>query len=199
MEYKYFITILAIIVEIAYCDNVGWKGCFTENSEEFHNLLLNWEKGNTTNVPHWLTGVYVRNGPAQVHNIEHQPIAYLHKNINKVFVFILTITKVIFTIKISFGSEKRHLTNWLDGFAKLHTLKFDGQNVYFSGKMIESTTYLDSVKKQELVPQFTLSSFANPDDEWSIFENIEMMKRANEQFNGNMEHNMARKNLKKSH
>ena len=80
MEYKYFITVLAILVEIAYCDNVGWKGCFTENSEEFHNLLLNWEKGNATNVPHWLTGVYVRNGPAQVHNIEHQPIAYLHKN-----------------------------------------------------------------------------------------------------------------------
>ena len=79
MEYKYFITVLAIIIEIAYCDNVGWKSCFTENSEEFHNLLLRWEKGNATNVPHWLTGVYVRNGPAQVHNIEHQLIAYFHK------------------------------------------------------------------------------------------------------------------------
>ena len=48
-------------------DNIGWKALFTENSEEFHNLLLKWEKGEETTVPFWLTGVFVRNGPAQVY------------------------------------------------------------------------------------------------------------------------------------
>ena len=47
-------------------DNVGWKEFFTENPTEFHDLSLNWEKGNDTSVPDWITGVFVRNGPAQV-------------------------------------------------------------------------------------------------------------------------------------
>ena len=87
------------------------------------------------------------------------------------------------------------MSNWLDGFAKLHSLKFDGNNVYYSGKMIESTTYVDSVKNHELAPQFTLSAFDNPDDEWNIFDKIEILRRANEQFNGDMEHNIVSRNF----
>ena len=99
-----------------------------------------------------------------------------------------------FIFKISFGSDRRNLSSWLDGFAKLHTLKFDGRNVYFSGKMIESTTYMDSVEKDELVPQFTLSAFENPDDEWNFYEKLAILRRMNEQFNGDMKHNMASTN-----
>ena len=100
------------------------------------------------------------------------------------------------SFKISFGSDRRNLSSWLDGFAKLHTLKFDGNNVYFSGKMIESTTYMDSVRKYELVPQFTLSAFENPGDEWSLYEKLDILRRANEQFNGDMKHNMVSTNKK---
>ena len=58
----------------------------------------------------------------------------------------------------------------MDGFAKLHSFKFDGTNVYYSGKMIESTTYMDSVAKGELVPQVTLNKLADPNDEWTAME-----------------------------
>ena len=67
---------------------------------------------------------------------------------------------------MSFNAEDRKLYNWADGFAKLHSLKFDGNNVYYSGKMIESTTYMDSKNRRKLVPQFTLSPFEDPKDEW---------------------------------
>jgi carotenoid cleavage dioxygenase-like enzyme len=62
---KYFITI-AGFVAIANSDNVGWKSYFVENPTEFHDIPLTWESENGTSVPSWLSGVYVRNGPAQV-------------------------------------------------------------------------------------------------------------------------------------
>jgi len=108
---KHCIILLSTLVGIIHCDNVGWSRILDENPDEFHNVPLLWEMGDATNVPNWLSGVYVRNGPAQ----------------------------------ITFGSERRHLGSWLDGFAKLHTIKFDGKIAYFSGKMVESTTYMDSV------------------------------------------------------
>ena len=92
---------------------------------------------------------------------------------------------------MTFGSDRRKLSSWLDGFAKLHSLKFDGRNVYFSGKMIASSTYIDSMEKGELVPQFTLSTFQNPEDEWTYWEYLEIMQRGNEQFNGESEHNLV--------
>ena len=57
--------------------------------------------------------------------------------------------------------------------------------------MIESTTYMDSVKNHELVPQFTLNPLVNPDDEWTTREMLELFQKSNEQFNGDMEHNMV--------
>ena len=92
---------------------------------------------------------------------------------------------------MTFGSDRRKLSSWLDGFAKLHSLKFDGRNVYFSGKMIASSTYMDSVEKGELVPQFTLSTFQNPEDEWTYWEYLEIMQRGSEQYNGESEHNLV--------
>ena len=57
--------------------------------------------------------------------------------------------------------------------------------------MIESTTYMDSVGQQELVPQFTLNMFENPEDEWNMREMKEIFQRIDDQFNGNMEHNFV--------
>ena len=65
---NYFITI-ATFVAIANADNVGWKSYFVENPTEFHDIPLTWESGNQSAVPSWLSGVYVRNGPAQVINL----------------------------------------------------------------------------------------------------------------------------------
>ncbi len=56
--------------------------------------------------------------------------------------------------------------------------------------MIESTSYIDSVEKGELAPMMTLGGFTNPEvDEWNVGEMIDITVKANEQFNGDMEHN----------
>jgi len=156
MVKKNILTILTFVA-ITTAENVGWKSYFVENPTEFHDIPLIWESGNETNVPSWLSGIYVRNGPAQ----------------------------------LTFGSPKRHLSSWLDGFAKLHSFKFDGKNVYFSGKMLESTTYMDSVAKGELVPQLTLNPLANPDEEWTLMEVGEILyKQVKQWLNvGDLKHN----------
>ena len=66
MKVLYALSIFVTIFSNISGDNIGWNSTFTENNEEFHNLLLSWEKGDQTNVPTWLSGVYIRNGPAQV-------------------------------------------------------------------------------------------------------------------------------------
>ena len=58
--------------------------------------------------------------------------------------------------------------------------------------MVESTTYKDSVKRKELVPQIMLAGFENEEDEWSIWEVAEILHRYYEQFHGDMEHNAVR-------
>ena len=82
----------------------------------------------------------------------------------------------------------------MDGFAKLHSFKLDGKRVYFSGKMIESTTYKDSVERGELVPQITLNKLANPDDEWNLMEMQEIGSRSLNQMMGDMTHNSVSNN-----
>ena len=76
---NYFIAI-ATFVAIANADNVGWKSYFVENPTEFHNIPLSWESGNQTSVPSWLSGVYVRNGPAQVTNFF---IIFINQNLKR--------------------------------------------------------------------------------------------------------------------
>ena len=75
---NYFITI-ATFVAIANADNVGWKSYFVENPTEFHDIPLSWESGNQSSVPSWLSGVYVRNGPAQVINFF---IIFINQNLD---------------------------------------------------------------------------------------------------------------------
>ena len=78
--------------------------------------------------------------------------------------------------RISFESKRRVLSSWLEGWAKIHSFKFNGSRVLYSGKMLETPNYLKSVKKGELVPQMTFNYFDNPEDEWSFFEKLEIMK-----------------------
>ena len=58
--------VIANFISIVTSDNVGWKSYLVENPTEFHDIPLSWESGNQTSVPSWLSGIYVRNGPAQV-------------------------------------------------------------------------------------------------------------------------------------
>ena len=83
--------IVLTLVVFSNAENQGWKSYLAENPLEFHDLPLTWES-NQTEVPNWLSGVFIRNGPAQ------------H----------------------TFGSEKKHLGNYMDGFAKLHSFKLLG-------------------------------------------------------------------------
>ena len=57
--------------------------------------------------------------------------------------------------------------------------------------MLESTTYMDSVAKGELVPQLTLNPLANPDEEWTLMEVGEILyKQVKQWLNvGDLKHN----------
>ena len=48
---------------------------------------------------------------------------------------------------------------------------------------------MDSVAKGELVPQIMLNPFANPDEDWSLFEVTEILQKQYNQWNGDMTHN----------
>ena len=61
---SFWVTLL--IYEFTNTENIGWKSYLAENPIEFHDLTLQWLSGISTSVPNWLTGVFVRNGPAQV-------------------------------------------------------------------------------------------------------------------------------------
>ena len=37
--------------------------------------------------------------------------------------------QILLCLQISFGSERRHMSSWLEGFAKLHSFKLDGPKV----------------------------------------------------------------------
>ena len=37
---------------------------------------------------------------------------------------------ILFSRQISFGSERRHMSSWLEGFGKLHSFKLDGPKVF---------------------------------------------------------------------
>ena len=55
--------------------------------------------------------------------------------------------------------------------------------------MLESTTYMDSVAKGELVPQIMLNPFVNPDEDWTLLEVAEILQHQYNQWNGDMSHN----------
>ena len=54
-------------LSILFCrsdDNIGWKSYFVENPTSFRDLPLQWDGDGK--IPDWLSGTYVKNGPAQV-------------------------------------------------------------------------------------------------------------------------------------
>ena len=93
-------------------ETVGWRSYFTENPTEFHDIPLTWEEEDTR-VPDWISGTYVKNGPAQVIFLQ------------------MIIPPPCFSFQISFGSTRRIMTSWLDGFAKLHSFKMSGANILY--------------------------------------------------------------------
>jgi len=138
-------TLIAVLHLICrtYCTNPGaegWSYYLEENIEEFQNKPLEWKNGGKQLK--WLSGTYVKNGPA----------------------------------RRSFGSERRQLTNWLGGFGKLHSFKFNEGKVLFSGAMIKTPLYLASEAKGELVPQMTMNKFKTAEEEWSMMEKLDIMK-----------------------
>merc|ERR1719325_330603 len=146
-------TVLAMLgLQGLAAETVGWRSYFTENPTEFRDIPLTWEEEDTR-VPDWISGTYVKNGPAQ----------------------------------ISFGSTRRIMTSWLDGFAKLHSFKMSGANILYSGKMLESPNYLASVAAGELVPQLTLNRFSSAEEEWSWWERLEIVVKmaAMKEFDNN--------------
>ena len=91
---------------------------------------------------------YLQENPTEFHNL---PLHFENGNETKVPSWLSGVFVRNGPGQRTFGSEHKHLSSYLDGFAKLHTFKLDGSNVYFSGKMLGSSTYLDSVAKGELV------------------------------------------------
>ena len=81
-------------------------------------------------------------------------------------------------LQISFGSSKRVLTSWLDGFAKLHSFKMSGKSVLYSGAMLKSPNYVESVEKGELVPSITLTKFNTDEEEWTWWELLQIIYKA---------------------
>jgi len=136
------LLLLPLLLQVAVSENVGWQSYLVENPTEFHDLPLSWEM--ETPVPSWMSGTYVRNGPAQ----------------------------------ISFGSERRVFSSWLEGFAKLHSFKMDGENVLYSGKMVESPNYVASVANGELVPMLTLNKFNTEEEEWTTWEKMQIVGKS---------------------
>ena len=63
------ITTILLLTQHVLCDNVGWRGYLTENPTDFHDIPLTWEL--EAAVPDWLSGTYVRNGPAQVSDVDY--------------------------------------------------------------------------------------------------------------------------------
>ena len=64
---RYAISLVLISLCVVNGDNVGWLKQFDDNPTEFHDIPLEWENGRRTNIPSWLYGTYIRNGPAQVY------------------------------------------------------------------------------------------------------------------------------------
>ena len=61
-----------------------------------------------------------------------------------------------------FGDD-RHYSSYLDSWGKLHKFTFNGEQVTFSGRMIETANFNKSVSKGEMVPTITLAQ-VQPND-----------------------------------
>jgi len=75
----------------------------------------------------------------------------------------------------SFGGERIH-TSWMDGFAKLHSFKFNGNtsDVLVSGQFIKTPIYNKCLEQKDLIPYVTLAKVGPTDWTWS--ETFEALK-----------------------
>ena len=75
----------------------------------------------------------------------------------------------------NFGGERTH-TSWMDGFAKLHSFKFNGNvsDVLVSGQFIKTPIYVKCLEKEDLIPYVTLAKVGPTDWTWS--ETFEALK-----------------------
>merc|ERR1719187_1006656 len=74
--------------------------------------------------------------------------------------------------QLKFPNQTRFFTNWMDGWAKLHSFTFNGSEVKFSGKMLESPLYKASLEAGDLVPSTTLSGLSPT--EWTMKDKLDI-------------------------
>jgi len=72
----------------------------------------------------------------------------------------------------NFGDE-RYYGNYLDSYGKIHKFTFNGADVKFSGRMVETETYNKSVRANKMVPTISLAK-VYPND-WSVLEMVQAM------------------------
>ena len=53
-----------------------------------------------------------------------------------------------------------------------------GDSILYSGAMLKSPNYVDSVEKGELVPSSTLNRFATDEEEWTWWEILHIFYKA---------------------
>jgi len=79
--------------------SVGWKSYIKENPTEFQDLPLAWDLD--TQIPDWLSGTYIRNGPAQISfESEHRHLASWLEGFAKLHSFKISGSKVLYSGKM---------------------------------------------------------------------------------------------------
>ena len=107
-----FLIFFQIFIQHVFGENAGWKSYLKDNPTEFHDLPLIWENIDETGQPKAI--------PKWLYG------TYVRNG----------------PAQIRFESKRRIFASWLEGFAKLHSFKINGENVLYSGKMLESPNYL---------------------------------------------------------
>jgi len=74
--------------------------------------------------------------------------------------------------RLNFPNQTRYYTNWMDGWGKLHSFAFDGQQLKFSGKLLEPPLYKATLAAGDLVPSTTLGGLTPTD--WTMAEKLEI-------------------------
>lgn len=94
------ITLLLLFLsERTWSVSVGWKSYIKENPTEFQDLPLTWDL--ETPIPDWLSGTYIRNGPAQISfESSHRHLASWLEGFAKLHSFKISGSKVLYSGKM---------------------------------------------------------------------------------------------------
>merc|ERR1711872_885539 len=87
------VGIIYILTVVDYClgHTQGWSRLFQDEISEFHDEDLTWELGGN-NVPAWLSGRYIKNGPARL-NFPNQTRFYTNWMDGENFTHLLLMVK----------------------------------------------------------------------------------------------------------